>query len=272
MPLQFNRVARVELDGRSIAGLRTRFRVRKTRSDTPNSVTVEVYNANGSTVAAAQSGTIRLFAGYLIDPPLVSAGEIRSVSFDRRSPDGVLVVEAQEGINTLREKRVSLSFEAGATVKQVIDAAADALGAAVRPLDGLDLSVVMRGGFAHVGGIGEALDAAVGRIKGSWSLQNAELQILPEGARVQKVPPLVSPATGLLFSPERVEARLSSEKAGAEPRTGYRLTCLLRPELEPGDPVMIASELLNGEFVVDEVQHRGDTHGPEFHTIATVFA
>lgn len=272
MPLQFNRQVRVDLDGRSLSGLRIRFRVRKTRSKVPNEATVEIYNASGATVGAASSGEMRLYAGYLFNPPLLSAGEIRSVSLDRRPPDAALIIEAQEGINTLREKRVSLSFEAGATVKQIIEAIAETLEAVVRPLDSLDLSAVMRGGFAHVGGAGEALDAAVSRIKGFWSLQNGELQILPESGRVERAPVLLSPVTGMLYSPERVEARLSTEKAGAKPRTGYRVTCLLQPQIEPGDPVVLVSTLVSGEFVVDEVIHRGDTHGPEFHTIATVFS
>ena len=52
---------------------------------------------------------------------------------------------------------------------------------------------------------------------------------------------------------------------------GFKLTMLLRPELNPFDLVELKSKFHSGIFVVDEIEHYGGNRTDEFLTIATVY-
>lgn len=52
---------------------------------------------------------------------------------------------------------------------------------------------------------------------------------------------------------------------------GFKLTMLLRPELNPFDLVELKSKFHNGIFVVDEIEHYGGNRTDDFLTIATVY-
>jgi hypothetical protein len=52
---------------------------------------------------------------------------------------------------------------------------------------------------------------------------------------------------------------------------GFKLSMLLRPELNPFDLVELKSKFHSGIFVVDEIEHYGGNRIDEFLTIATVY-
>lgn len=52
---------------------------------------------------------------------------------------------------------------------------------------------------------------------------------------------------------------------------GFKLTMLLRPELNPFDLVELKSKFHSGIFVVDEIEHYGGNRDDDFITIATVY-
>ena len=52
---------------------------------------------------------------------------------------------------------------------------------------------------------------------------------------------------------------------------GFKLTMLLRPELNPFDLVELKSKFHSGIFVVDEIEHYGGNRIDDFLTIATVY-
>jgi hypothetical protein len=52
---------------------------------------------------------------------------------------------------------------------------------------------------------------------------------------------------------------------------GFKLTMLLRPELNPFDLVELKSKFHTGIFVVDEIEHYGGNRTDDFLTIATVY-
>lgn len=274
----FDRVATLEIETEAevvaLGQVRLRFDVRKSRSDTPNELFVEAWNVSPNTRAAAETtdARARLKAGYtMAEVAVVADCEITRTLFERRNPNTTLSITAQEGANRLREERVTLSFEAGATVQQVLDAIAGQLEFPLRPLDDVDLSQRLRGGYAHAGPAGVALDDVVRRVGGRWSIQNSELLVLNEQGRVEGEAVRLTPQSGLIGSPEPVEDRLSSERVVEDPRQGFRVTSLLLPQVEPGDIVEIESADVSGQFVVDQIQHRGDTRGPEWYSVLTVF-
>lgn len=268
----FDRTAELTITGSgeavTIRDLRFRFIARKNRSDTPNTMNVQVFNPAPSTRlnASDSSATMELSAGYAGENILVSRAEIDLAIVDRDPPDIVLDIEGQEALRTLRETTLSISHAGGSSVQTVLDEIVARLGIDVRPIEA-DLSAALRGGFAHVGKANRALDDLMRRVGGAWSVQNGQLLILgPEGKVKEGDAFVLSPQSGLIGSPYAVEEQTSSEKQSTEPRIGYRVTSLLNAEIEPGDVIKVEAADVEGFFIVDEIEHSGDTRGQEWYS------
>lgn len=277
MSLLFNRTAELTITGagesRTISGLRIAFSVRKSRSDTPNTADISVWNPNSSTRLSAldNQGVVELRAGYNGNNLLVTRADIDRSIVDRSPPDIILDIQAQEGLRKLRKTTVSISHANGSSVQSVLDEIVGILDIPIRPTDA-DLSVALRGGFAHVGRPARALSDLMRRVKGFWSIQNGELLILPEkGANEGNEIPLLTPLTGMVGSPLPIEEQTDSAKKGTTPRRGHMVTALLRPEVEPGSMIEIASLDVQGTFIVDEVEHVGDTRGQQWYSNITCY-
>jgi hypothetical protein len=277
MSLLFLRSGRVEIategDSVSLNGLRFEFSVRKTRSSTPNSVSVRVYNPAPSSRALAieKKADVRVFGGYALNARLVTDANIVRAITKWEPPNVVLEIEALEGIRVVKEKTISISHANRSTVRQVIDEIAGQLEVDVREID-FDVSQPLRGGFSHVGKPGRALDDLVRRFKGSWSFQNTDLAFLPEEGYIESDDvPLITPVSGMLFSPEALGKTTSTDAdENEETKSGWRVTSLMRPEIGPGDKVQIESRTASGEYVVDEVEHKGDLNGQEWYSVFTL--
>ncbi len=274
MPRLFDRKCRVEIDGEgvraSIEDLRVTFSVNKTRSWV-SEMQVRVYNVNPDTRLTANKSraTVRLFAGYGT-PLLVAQAQITFVVVEREPPDIILAMDCLDGIVDLRRTRVSLSFERGATVGQVLEAVTEQLGLPVRPIE-VDLESPLRGGYSHVGGVGTALDDMVEQVNAVWSIQNGEILILESGQPIPGEVALISPESGMIGSPEPIDEELGFDDIGGEPRFGYTVRALLQPQIEPGQQVRIESADVRGLFRVEEIEHKGDTHGPDFESVMKLY-
>lgn len=275
MSVLFDRVGIIEISSSggttTIDGLRFDFAIRKSRSDTPNDATVRIYNAAPSTrnLATDIDADIRLICGYKGNAALITEANITNATTIRQPPELYLEIDAQEGIRALRETELSISHGGGSTVRQVLDEIVSEMGIDLRPVE-FDIDIPLRGGFAHVGKPSKALDDLVRRFDGYWSIQNGELMILPEGGESSSADvPVISPDSGMIGSPEKLQRNTSSEKASSDERDGYRVTSLMLPGVEPGDRIRIESRDVSGEFVADEVEHKGDLRGPEWGTMIT---
>jgi len=276
MSLLFLRSGRVEIategGGVSLDGLRFEFSVRKDRSNTPNSLSLRIYNPSPNTraMASEKKADVRVFGGYASNARLVSEANIIRALTKFEPPNVILEIEAMEGMRVLKEKTISISHSNRSTVRQVIDDIAGQLQVNVRDIE-FDVSQPMRGGFAHVGKPARALDELVSRFGGSWSFQNSDLAFLPEEGFIQSDEvPLITPSSGMVFSPEELEKSTTSEASeNEETQSGYRVTSLMRPEIEPGDKIQIQSRLVDGEYVVDEVEHKGDINGKDWYSVFT---
>ena len=272
----FNRTVRVEIESDGslfeVADVRCQFQCRKTRSDSPNELSVRLFNLNTQTRAnAVKVGAVaRIYTGYDGENVLLAQANITRSMIERTPPDIVIALECLDGIAELRKTRVSVSFDRNATVKQALDAIATRLGRPVRPID-VNLNVPLRGGYTHVGGIARALDDLTHRVNATWSIQNGDLLILGPNGRVSGEITLLTPESGLLYSPEPVEDDTSTERQGGETRYGWRLTALLQPQIQPGDQVRVESSDVNGVFVVDEIDHNGDTRGLNYISTMVIF-
>jgi hypothetical protein len=272
----FDRYGKIEIIGdgetRSLEGLRFEFAVQKNRASNPNTLFVRIYNPSPDTrkAAAARDADVKVFAGYVGNNGLISAANITKAETKWEPPNVILEINAQEGLRPLRETTISVSHGNGATPRQVIDEIAGTLGLNLRPIR-FDIDQPLRGGFAHVGRVSRALDDIVRRFRGSWSIQNEDLVILPEPGFVEGGDiPLINVSSGMIFSPDPIEKPTTTNSAeNRERAAGWRVTSLMRQDIETGQRIKLEARAVTGEFIVDEIEHKGDIHGNEWYSILT---
>jgi hypothetical protein len=282
--------------GKELTGLRIAFSIQKGSVKTPNKCSVRVWNAAPETraVIEAVGNVLILKAGYAEDVGLVTlfAGDVTRSFSVKEGPDWITELELLDGFSEFRDRKVSVSFAAGATTLQVVKDIASRFGLAVRPMPTDVAAKQYKAGFAFVGRCRDAMDKACDYMGLEWSIQNREVQVLKKGGVFKQQAFLLSPDSGLIGSPMQ-ESQTMTEKAAAklgytkgqsgtretyelnregefEPMLmvyGYKALSLLQPNMEPGGYVQLQTGAVDGEFFrIEELEHTGDTHGKEWHT------
>ena len=56
-----------------------------------------------------------------------------------------------------------------------------------------------------------------------------------------------------------------------EKKRGWRVKTLMRPEILPGDLVVVESNTVKGTFMADKVEHSGDLYGGDWSTTLELY-
>ena len=282
--------------GKELTGLRIAFSIEKGSVKSPNKCSVRVWNASPETraVIEAVGNVLILKAGYAEDTGLVTlfAGDVTRSFSAKEGPDWITELELLDGLSEFRDRKVTISFAAGATAMQVIKDIAGRFNLPVRPMPKDVADKQYKAGFAFVGRCRDAMDKACEYVGLEWSIQNRELQVIKKGGTLTQEAFVLSPDSGLLGSPmqesqtmtDKAAAKLGYTKGQSGTREtfelnregefesmllvyGYKVLSLLQPNMEPGGYVQLKTGAIDGEFFrIEELTHTGDTHGKEWHT------
>lgn len=269
MSLLFNRNYRLEIEGNgvltTITGLRIEFLCKKNRSSTANEMTVKVYNPNRDTInQSLSSGAIaRLYAGYGDDIKLIAQSQITTAYTTKQGVDNILTIECLDGIENIRKTKVSISFQRGSTVKQVLNALVAYLQIPLKVAPDVDLSKQFNNGYSYAGGVGTALDEVTDRAFAKWTVQDGTLLVLGQFGTTNTTAVYLTPETGLIGVPTPVEDTVNSLEVG-EIRRGYKFASLLKGDINPSDKISIKSKYVDGEYIIESVEHKGDTHAKDW--------
>lgn len=257
----------VEIDER----FRVVFRVLKTLSTESNVSDVRIYDLGESLRnQLLEPGLImQIEAGYESGTEILSLADIARAHIRREPPDIITLLECQDGVTELRDRKVALSFAPGTSVQRVLDKIAQELALGERAT-GVEVTGEYPQGITLSTTIRDALDRVTRKADVTWSIQDRELQILDRVAASQGEGVLLTPATGLIHSPEEID----NPEAGSEYRRGfgYRVRSLLNPKIRPGEQIVVESASVTGQFRIDTVEHTGDTRGNDWYTEALVYA
>ena len=269
MSLLFNRNYRLEIEGNgvltTITGLRIEFLCKKNRSSTANEMTVKVYNPNRDTItqSLASGAIVRLYAGYNDDIKLIAESQVTTAYPTKQGVDNILTIECLDGIENIRKTKVSISFQSGSTVKQVLDALVKFLQIPLKVADDVDLSKRFNNGYSYAGGVGTALDEVTDRAFAKWTVQDGTLLVLGQLGTTNTIAVYLTPETGLVGTPTPIEDTVNSLEVG-EIRRGYKFASLLQGDMNPADIIAIESRFVQGEFIIESVEHKGDTHAKDW--------
>ena len=269
MSLLFNRNYRLEIEGNgvltTITQLRIQFLCKKNRATTANELTVKVYNPNQDTInqCLVSGSVVRLYAGYNDEIKLIAQSQITTATPIYEGVDIILNLECLDGVESIRKTKVSISFQAGSTVKQVLNALVEYLQIPLKVAPDVDLNKKFNNGYSFAGGVGTALDEVTDRAFAKWAMQDGTLLIIGQSGTTNTNAVLLTPDTGMIGTPMPIEDTVNSLEVG-EIRRGWKVKSLLQGDINPADIIAIESRFVNGKFVIESVEHKGDTHSNEW--------
>jgi hypothetical protein len=243
-----------------VRGLRISFEVKKTRTKTPNTAKIDIYNLSEDTQNKIKEsdGFVVLKAGY------VTAGEedlfrgnILHITRKLTPPDTVVTIEAQDGNTELNGKMVSLSFVDSVSAMTVLNTILTHFNLSRKSMSVLDVSDKQYiKGFTFTGLAKDALTKVTDYLGLEWAVQDNEFKLVPVNGADKYPVVLLTSDSGMLGSPSKIE----DKKAGL---AGWSVTSLLMPAVEPASRVALQSEFVQSGsvFTVHSIVHSGDTHG-----------
>ena len=237
-------------EGRQFAGFRVRFRVKMSRSSTPNDATIEAYNLSPTSIALAQEPTsvVELRVGHDV-PLLIFRGNPtkNGVRFERNGTDTVLHIEAQDGGRAYREARVSVSYSTATSAQQVFDAVAEQMGLPQGTIR-VPADVTFPRGIVLNGPARDVLDRLTRSLACEWFVRDGVLQFVGQGEDTGESAVVFSATAGnLVGSPTPKDDGTLEVKA------------LIAPSLRPGKVFSVQSADYNGLYVADDVEFQGDS-------------
>jgi hypothetical protein len=252
-------------------GLRCKFQVKKSLEQTPNQCVLTVYNISQDRRASLEQKHVRVLleAGYEDTVRQIYSGDARIVHSTQQGPDWVTEFRCGDGERAYTRATFSETYAPGATVEQVVRAAAAAMG--IDPGNAVEKVLSTRGpgsldqyvyGYAFHGKASDALSEIAKSLGLTWSIQDGRLQFLRSTEAAGGEVIVISKDSGLVDSPT-----FSTPKEGeGEPRLTVK--SMLQPSLRCGGVVEVRSRFVSGQFKIHALTHDGDTHaGPWYSTI-----
>lgn len=294
------RVGDVEIDSEGTLGLRISFNVKKNPANKqhPNTAQVVVYNLaektrrnldgimNSNLVGPPTrldlaKRTIELSAGYGVENRAmlratggigqIYAGEIALLHSPKGRVDWATTILCLTG-RSAWQTFINKTLPEGTTNQQLVETVIDSI-AKNDPITNLAAAK----DAAKKGDYGGALDkitksvTLIGSSMGNLQQLTAklgmdayvddnELVLVKANQGLARRAIVLGPGTGLLDSPEPVH----DDKAPND--TIFKAKSLLNANLQIGSKVVFDSESLKGEFVIRNLEHKGDTHQKEWTT------
>lgn len=272
----FNRSASVILKTDTeevvISGVRIIFDCTKSSDQTKNEARIQIFNLSEKTRAKfdIKDAKITLKAGYIDESgeEVLFIGTVTQSAHKLQLPEIVTYLEVSDGYKELRNARISESLKEGTSLKQVVKVLAEATGLPIKELTSEIPEEQFSQGLSLIGPVYDLLTSIAEKAGLEWSVQNDEVQIIKKNAPTQDRAVLLTSASGLIKSPERIIK--DSNKLDYSNVKKLKVESLLIPKLAPGRKVEIRSNAVEGIFRIDVVQHTGDTHGSQWNSVCEV--
>lgn len=276
----FGRIARVIVGqagqpGTQIDELRISFNITTTQTSNPSHSEIQIYNLSESSRAKFNKDNLKvqLLAGYIEDTglQLLYSGDVILVNHSWSPPDMITKLQCADGAIALRDTMVSLSYAPGSNANTIVNDVSSKLKMPVNVHDNTLANTTFPNGFSFVGTAKTAMDKATSASMCTWNIQKSAVHVVKQNSHTSDPAILLTPETGLIGKPEKLDnagfSALSTKKT-----LGHKLTCLLQPKLITGGRVKVESEELNGVFIIQSVEHKGDTRGQDWMSTIEVFS
>lgn len=285
-----------------ITGLAMSFEIEKNLTELPNEATFRIINMNPAHREMIEEPEIycSLKAGYLYGGQTLGQIFTGAITDAYSSPSGtdiVTEISVMDGFLNWRDEITSVSFSPhepkaatlkknlnqNSTAKNILQYAASDMGLPITFENGLE-DYLFKNGFSYYGAAREAIARVCKAAGYRWTIQNNVINILSNIWSVTDSGIVIAAGAGMVGSPERLRrtakqtAKVKDEETGkkvsvktARPKyDGWRITSLLRPEIQAGDYFICrakASPFTTGKTVrATNVRHAGSTEDKQWYT------
>jgi hypothetical protein len=269
-------------------GLRVQFSVKRTlKPKEPNTADLKVWGLSPTTRAALAQGAqkttiiaappagipgvqgapvsvipVQIDAGFIGATSTLFLGEMRSAQSVTDGPEIVTELNTGDGDTALALQRMNATFLAGTTPEKVVRQVLAQMGigagnlAAALPVFARAQGTLFVRGLVMKGSAAQALIDICASVGLEFSVQNGAAQFLPLGQPLAGQAYKLSSNSGLIGSPTVDTSGICS------------FVSFLLPGLNPGAPVVIDSEFVQGTYRILSAEYVGDTAGNEWYVKA----
>ena len=234
------------------------FRADFAKGGDPSVAIIEIYNLSRETEQIFKVGEkLTLRAGYQGDIGIVMAGEIRHFRAFNEGADRVCEIEIHDTSKEYQGKEISESYVTGTTGSLILERVISMRGLE-RGKILLVRDAVYPEGRSVDGTIKDVIKKIAEDCKSEVTIANGTIHVLPHDGHYDEAV-LLSPKTGLIGSPKRIE---SDDENSA---LLWEAESLLNYRIRAGTLVQVESTQVNGLFAVESGSHVSD--GNEFKTV-----
>ncbi len=265
-----------------IKDLRISFSILKSLAWSTNSCSVRIWNLSSAHRNAIKDygDQVILSAGYERGrrQSILYVGDTTAVSHIFDQPDIVSILECGDGDRYINQSVFTVSYGSDVSARRIIEDIAEKMTIPFVEFANSD-NLIFRQGYSDSGMAKDMLTNVCNKLGLQWSVQNSNLQIIPQTGTINQQSFLINEDTGMQGVPQRFTFRRldmyrpitrnptqvpTAPQVPTSQPAGYKVNIALVPQLLPGSPVILESTHLNfkGNFRIDNVRHDGDTWGP----------
>ena len=243
--------------------LKMKFSVEKSRASEPNKAELSIWNLTEDNRAKLQESglEVTIEAGYVGGVSQIFKGDLENAVNTREVADWITTLELGDGTKKLSSSRINLSFRGGQSAGQMLKKVAQATGL---DLGNLNEKVSSDGARSVLkefinnvvlsGKTSDVLDEVTSALGLGYSVQDKKFQFAAPNEASTDPAVILNSGTGLIGVPQIGEKGTVTANS------------LLNGTMFPGRLVQLSSAVVSGTFLIEKLQHTGDTWGNEWNT------
>jgi hypothetical protein len=278
----FGRIIQIDIGkagaiGKSFSDYHINFDIKKTeygKEANPCKVIITNLSSDIYSNIFAEKQRLIVKAGFREEHGLevVFIGDITYIENRIQRPETLTIIDAGDANNTLRDSKLSISYNIGTQGFQILKDIIDSFNLPKKTnLSLINIAKkVYNNGFNFNGATSTAMDKICKYLGLTWSIQNEEMKIYEKYNNDRSLAIELNSDTGLIGSPQRT--KISSSESTVDKTKeidGWAIECLLQPKAEPGGIVVLSNGLnrQKKKFKIVTVHHTGDNMESDFKTI-----
>jgi hypothetical protein len=207
---------------------------------------------------------VSVYAGYQQDAglELLYKGNVVSI-YTRKEPANIIttIMCSELMSNTYS----SASYGNGIDTNDVVADYIHKLNKTIDDASDLSGHTKLAHGFSHVGLAKEGLKKIVAQTGSTHTIEDQKIKIIPIGKSSKNITVNVNVDSGMIYSPEKLETK-GTECDTPKEKNGWKIRMLLQPKIKLGGKINVTSIPINGIFIADSIEHKGDTKGGDWET------
>jgi len=272
----FKRKWKVQVGSLSTDALRIQFKVTKTLGKEPNSLDLFIWNLADASRSKLTGPRLPVtleagYAGQTENVATIFSGDARTIDHLRDHADWKTHVQCGDGEKVYQFQHINKSFNAAAKFKDVCKEVAKSLSVNLGNLEQAiqnapKLIDNFTKGFVANGRASDVLATLLKSIGLEYSIHQGQLLVVQPGKAASNQTFKLSPTTGLIGSPDHTPPDQKGKPAT------LKCKCLLNPQLIPASIIQIDAAGVRGDFVIQKLEHQGDSHGQDWVTSIEAWA